>query len=165
MVMSNSTKMVIGAIFVAAIVAIGIFVVKKTAEKNQTIQPQPSQSSQPSQPGQQRQAPPVLPKRVQTSTVELLDSDKAAQDNLLDDAVVMVFADWCSHCKTAIPEFFKAATQSSVPFFAINGPKCPQTSAALGVKAYPMIIRLRPGSDPQVFKGNRKAESFVKFAQ
>ena len=160
----------IGFIALGVLVVVGItlaiILIPKMTKNSQT--PRVIKSSQqpkipPVQTRSTVQSPP--PRKTQTSNVVLLDNDDVVRDQLLDDAFVMVYAEWCPHCKTTTPEFFKASIASNTPFFAINGPKCPDTVAALGVKGYPTIIRVKPnGSPPQVYKGDRKSASLIEFS-
>ena len=138
----------LGIVVIVGITLAIILIPKMTQQSAKNVK---NPNFQPSQqtahlPTMSRQDPPSKPppRKTQTSNVVLLDNDDVVRDQLLDDAVVMVYADWCPHCKTTTPEFFKASIMSNLPFFAINGPKCPDAVAALGVKGYPTIIRLRP---------------------
>ncbi len=85
-------------------------------------------------------------------------------------ALVFFYADWCPHCKNAMPEWLKAAdnlTQSG-QFEAI--PLKQETHgeeiAKHGVKAFPHY-RLYPAGFPSAdyvdYKGNRSATSLLKF--
>jgi thiol-disulfide isomerase/thioredoxin len=176
-ILSNSNKSsstipwkAIGFLFLGVLVVVGItlaiILIPKMTQNSQN--PRVVKSSQnprlpPTQPLSTTQ--PQKPRKTQTSNVVLLDNDDVVRDQLLDDAVVMVYAEWCPHCKTTTPEFFKASIASDTPFFAINGPKCPDAVAALGVKGYPTIIRVKPNeSTPQIYKGDRKSASLIAFS-
>ena len=95
----------------------------------------------------------------------LLLTDEQVQEQLLDNAMVMLYADWCIYCKVAKPEFLKAAMDSPIPFFAIHGPNAPKAVTTFSTGGYPTVVRLRPGACIEPYRGNRDAQSYAAFAQ
>ncbi|KAE8266378.1 hypothetical protein A4X09_0g5977, partial [Tilletia walkeri] len=84
--------------------------------------------------------------------------------------LAMFFAHWCGHCRSAAPEFLKAARSLDgiVKFAAIdcdmdsNQAKC----AEYDVKGYP-TIKLFPATKRRVardYQGERKAQAFLDYA-
>ena len=45
-----------------------------------------------------------------------------------DSAVIMIFAPWCGHCKTAIPKFGSLSVNSNTPFALLNAEAFPRES-------------------------------------
>ena len=79
------------------------------------------------------------------SVVEL-ESDRtvdAILSNTFGPAVVMVYAPWCTHCHTMDEAFTKAAGLShGVPFFKVQGVKCPVSSNKYGVTGTQLSLEL-----------------------
>ena len=92
------------------------------------------------------------------------ETEKNVRDFLAKHPVcmVMVFAPWCPHCHTAMPEFAKAAEKSEVPFALINAemmdPKLLQGESALfNVQYFPYILRRET-------KGGESSDTLFKDA-
>ena len=87
-------------------------------------------------------------------------------------SMIMVFAPWCPHCHTAMPEFAKAAEKCDVPFALINAellpPKLLQGESALfNVQYFPFIMRReKSGHDfsDTLFKDQPSADKLAKHA-
>lgn len=87
-------------------------------------------------------------------------------------SMIMVYAPWCPHCHTAMPEFAKAASQCDVPFALINAelmpPKLLQGDSALfNVQYFPFIMRRESnGSDfsDTLFKDQPTADKLKQHA-
>ena len=102
------------------------------------------------------------------SVVEL-ESDRtvdAILSNTFGPAVVMVYAPWCTHCHTMDEAFTKAAGLShGVPFFKVQGVKCPVSSNKYGVTGYPTVFgTANVGGPPRRFMSARTPELLAEFA-
>jgi thiol-disulfide isomerase/thioredoxin len=86
-------------------------------------------------------------------------------------SIVMHHAKWCGHCKAALPEFTKAATDMAracpgAKIIAMDGDKLgPEGLKAHGVQGFPTIKHMIDGRPMKEYQGNRKAQSFVDFAK
>ena len=78
----------------------------------------------------------------------------------------MIFygAPWCSHCKTASPEYSKASNTlgSGFSMFYVNCEKYPEIAERVGVKGYPTILFMNNGISQKIFSGERTTEGFLK---
>ena len=84
-----------------------------------------------------------------------------------NDALVMFYAPWCSHCREAKPAYRQAASQSQVKFGAVDCTVATATCAAMGIDAYPKFLRFSggdPKSQGRAYQGEREAADFVQAA-
>jgi thiol-disulfide isomerase/thioredoxin len=72
--------------------------------------------------------------------------------------VEIYYANWCGHCKNALPEFKKAAAQdSNITLIESENPE----AKAKGINSYPTIVR----SDGVKYDGDRNAEDIIAFSK
>jgi thiol-disulfide isomerase/thioredoxin len=79
-------------------------------------------------------------------------------------AVVMVYADWCVHCRNMMPAFEAAAAKSNVPFVRIQGQTAPVTSSKHKVFGYPTVLGVKSNGEVVRFNESRTEENLLKFA-
>jgi thiol-disulfide isomerase/thioredoxin len=85
------------------------------------------------------------------------------------DAVVMFYAPWCGHCKTALPEIKAAAAdmkKAGVKVGTIDSVANAEAATKYGVKGFPHTAYFsggKPTAEHNAFP--RTAESFVEFAK
>ena len=80
-------------------------------------------------------------------------------------AVVMVYAEWCLHCRNMTEAYSEAAKVASIPFVRIQGSTIPVSSAKYGVSGYPTVFGIASvGGGPRRFAGQRTAEALFQFA-
>jgi thiol-disulfide isomerase/thioredoxin len=83
-------------------------------------------------------------------------------------AVVLVYADWCGHCKNMMAAFEESAKKSTiVPFIKVQGHHIPVTARKHMIAGYPTIFgvaSLPVGAPPRRYNGPRNADSFSEFA-
>lgn len=81
--------------------------------------------------------------------------------------LVLFYAPWCFHCKNAKPEFIKAAAEykddPKVEFAAVDCTKHSGVCSAYEVRGYPSIKYFSYLKTHKDYKGERKAEDFIKF--
>lgn len=81
--------------------------------------------------------------------------------------LVLFYAPWCFHCKNAKPEFIKAAEQyrddPKVEFAAVDCTKHAGICSAYEVRGYPSIKYFNYLKVHKDYRGERKAEDFIKF--
>jgi len=105
----------------------------------------------------------------QVGTVQEISSDKTV-DSILNGVygphVVMVYAEWCSHCKNMMDAFETAGKQSlKVPFIKIQGSNAPVTSAKHSINGYPTVLMSgSDGSNVKRFASARTPEALLEFA-
>ena len=87
--------------------------------------------------------------------------------------MMMIYAEWCGHCKTTRPEFQKAADNMKDVFFCVvhSDSKRPSVEALMRkmdtiypVKGYPTILMITRGGSKMPYEGERKAEAFQRAA-
>jgi thiol-disulfide isomerase/thioredoxin len=81
-------------------------------------------------------------------TEQKAENDKCVEEfcKKHDKAMLMIYAPWCPHCHTAMPEFYKASKDAKIPFGLINAelvnPHLLQGENALfNVQYFPYILR------------------------
>lgn len=82
------------------------------------------------------------------------------------DAVLMIFAPWCGHCKSAIPEFCKANDLCTKKMAIINSSMVSQEflTKNFNLTHFPFIIK-KQGEKTEVFQGKATAENIKSFAE
>jgi len=103
----------------------------------------------------------------QLGLVQELKSDKTV-DAILSGAygphVVMVYAEWCSHCKNMMDAYDAAAKSGSIPFIRIQGSNAPVTSAKHSIAGYPTVLGSSSSGGPKRFASVRTPEALLDFA-
>jgi thiol-disulfide isomerase/thioredoxin len=81
---------------------------------------------------------------------------------------VMIYADWCGHCKTAKPDFEKMAAESplnigehKVYIRMVNGDS--DEGKALKVEGYPTFRLYKPDGRMVEYKGGRSVDQYKEF--
>jgi thiol-disulfide isomerase/thioredoxin len=83
----------------------------------------------------------------------------------LGEAVVLIYADWCVHCRNMMPAFESAAAKSSIPFIRIQGQSATVTSTKHKVLGYPTVLGITASGVVKQFKEQRTEEELLKFAE
>ena len=113
------------------------------------------------------------PKGALCASQDLSDDEKKSNDEkvktyLVDhpDCVMMVFAPWCGHCKTAMPEFTAARKKTETPMAVVNSNMVSQNLLAneLNVTHFPFIVR-KMSQSMEVFKGKTESTVIAEFAK
>lgn len=80
--------------------------------------------------------------------------------------VMFIFAPWCGHCKTAMPEFCAARKETNTPLAIVNSNMVSRDllSSEFNVTHFPFIIKKTEGS-MEVFKGKAVKDNLVEFAK
>lgn len=82
----------------------------------------------------------------------------------LGPAVVMIYADWCVHCKNMMPAFEEAASKSSVQFIRIQGNAAPVVAQKHKVMGYPTILGISDTNQVHRFNEQRTVDKLVEFS-
>lgn len=79
----------------------------------------------------------------------------------LDQAVFIIYAPWCGHCKRSMPEFEKASSlDNKIVLVNSDDQSTKDIVDKFSVKSFPTIVK----SDGTAYMGDRKADSIVEFA-
>ena len=104
---------------------------------------------------------------------EIEDAEKKKNDEKVKEYlaqnpnhVMFIFAPWCGHCKTAMPEFCAARKETSTPLAIVNSNMVSRDllSTEFNVTHFPFIIKKTENSN-EVFKGKAIKENLVDFAK
>ncbi len=81
---------------------------------------------------------------------------------------VMIYADWCGHCKTAKPDFEKMAAESPLDIGShkvymrmVNGDS--EEGKALKVQGYPTFRLYKPDGRMIEYTGGRSVDQYKEF--
>jgi thiol-disulfide isomerase/thioredoxin len=102
--------------------------------------------------------------------VQELNSDRtidAILSGTFGPTVVLVYAEWCAHCKNMMPAFEEAAKESKIPFVKVQGQYAPVTGRKQLIAGYPTILGVAsvpPNGPPRRYGGMRSKEAFLEFA-
>jgi thiol-disulfide isomerase/thioredoxin len=81
----------------------------------------------------------------------------------------MYYADWCPHCKTALPEFQKLGATKTIggTSVVLQALEEQQISPELKdtIKGYPTIQLVKPDGSVMEYSGDRTATGFQQFLQ
>lgn len=108
-----------------------------------------------------------------TGAVLDLTSDRtldAILSGAFGPAIVMVYADWCSHCRNMMDAYeaaAKAAVAYGVPFVRIQGREAPISSRKYGITGYPTVFGVASVNSgaPRRFMAQRTTEALLEFAR
>jgi len=100
-------------------------------------------------------------------SVTHIESDKtldALLSGKLGPCVVMVFAEWCSHCRNMMDAFESAAKTSGVPFVRVPGSSAPISMKKYDVRGYPTVFGVNTVGMPKKYNGMRTPDGLLEFA-
>jgi len=80
--------------------------------------------------------------------------------NINDDDVLIIYAPWCGHCKTSMPEFLKAK-RNNKNIKLINSEEYPDLVKKYNVTGYPTIKK----ASGEKYTGQRDSVSISNFAK
>eukprot|EP00741_Cyanophora_paradoxa_P022166 tig00021435_g21398.t1 len=86
-----------------------------------------------------------LTKKEDVNEVYKIVDEAAGVDEIPSNgAIIMAYASWCGHCKTAKPEMIKAAAQKNFPFFRVDASELQVDSVAgFPIDAYPTTLVIK----------------------
>lgn len=105
-------------------------------------------------------------KKKEENTEALKEAEKKT-------CVLLIFAQWCPHCHSAMPGYIEASNQSDAPFYIVDSacidPKSIQgEGASFEVTHFPFIVKNEVGEDGKrsvnVMQEAVTKENIIKFA-
>lgn len=78
--------------------------------------------------------------------------------------VLMVYADWCPHCRSTKPNFVRAAAASPAQFALLNGDAASEFVRSHGIRGYPHIVSVDADGGTRTYTGDRSVASLVEFS-
>ena len=103
------------------------------------------------------------------NVIHLDDSNFTEVLKKYDQAYVLIYAAWCSHCHKLMPIYNETANyfkenKINVTFFKIDGGKSENASVDFGVMAFPRIFFINKGKRYQ-FEAQRTKEGLIYFRE
>ena len=89
-------------------------------------------------------------------------SETTQLEKITDDTVVIFFAPWCGHCKSAKPEFEKAVANGGGKVVMVDAtvPDNKKLVEKYNVRGFPTIMK-----GGESFNGDRKEDAIIAFAK
>lgn len=80
--------------------------------------------------------------------------------------VLMIYADWCYHCRNTKPTFIKASEYSKIPFILLNAEQEGSRDFLKKeeVEGFPTIRKYKGKNKTKDYYGNRTVNSFIDFS-
>ena len=106
-------------------------------------------------------------KMVFPNVIDLDDSNYTSVLKKYDQAYVLIYATWCSHCEALMPIYNETANyfkdnNINVTFFKIDGSRSENASVDFVVMAFPRIFFINKG-ERHKFQGQRTKEGMIYF--
>ena len=81
--------------------------------------------------------------------------------------VVMIHAEWCTHCKKMAPLLRKVAVQqkSEMVFGSLDGPNHAQVLDAYSIQGFPTLLRFYQGNKIAEIRGMQTEDALHKFVK
>ena len=77
--------------------------------------------------------------------------------------MIVVYANWCGHCKNLKPEWNSMVENSRAHVVAVDSDKQPDVATQLGAQGYPTILGMKNGQTIP-YEGDRKKDDLSAFA-
>lgn len=86
--------------------------------------------------------------------------------SITNDKTLIIYAPWCGYCKKSMNEFLKASNNSNGKIVLLNSdePGTAEVMKKVNCNGFPFIVSGYGSGKPRVYRGERKAESIIKFA-
>ena len=156
---------IVWILFGALLAILGVLVLNKQAPPSL---PAPTQQYLPSAP---MQAPPVAP-QVPAKPVSgphkvvLLSTSEEVKTFLSGGGIVMVYADWCGHCKAMMPALEAASNEPNTRIGKFDGTKDQKFMQEQGIRGFPTILLKGSGEGEfPKYNGGRDKDSLASVAR
>jgi thiol-disulfide isomerase/thioredoxin len=149
---------VVWILFGALFAILGILVLNKQAPPNL---PPPSL---PFVPIQTQQVPPQFPQKPASipNKVVTLTSAQEVKDFLVQGGLVMVFAEWCGHCKNMMPALEEASNAAGTRIGKFDGTKDQKFMQEQAIRGFPTILLKGTGEGEfPKYSGQRDTNSLI----
>lgn len=96
-----------------------------------------------------------------------LNSDKTTEAVLrgvFGPVVVMIYAEWCVHCKNMMAAFEEAAKQAKTPFVRAQGQFVPVAARRHNVSGYPTVLGVASDGTVARFNDERTVSKLLAFS-
>ena len=103
-----------------------------------------------------------VPNKVFDTTSDM--TVNAVLDGGFGPAVVMVYAEWCVHCRNMMPAFEAAAAKANVPFVRVQGQLTPVVSQKHKIFGYPTVLGVNSSGVVVRFAEERSEQKLLEFA-
>lgn len=103
----------------------------------------------------------------QTEGLEMSEKDviQTAKASGKKPFIVMVYANWCGHCKNMKPHFRKAAKQFSdkAQFACLDGDKAKQFLKQNNIGGFPIMLKYKNGKKVDELGGGQQPKGIERF--
>jgi thiol-disulfide isomerase/thioredoxin len=108
------------------------------------------------------QAPmPMKPASIPNQVVNIQNAEEAKQF-LIQGGLLMVYADWCGHCKNMMPALEEASNVPGTRIARFDGTKDQKFMQEQGIRGFPtMLLKGSGEGEFPKYNGNRDKDSLV----
>ena len=133
---------IVWILFGALLAILGVLVLNKQAPPSL---PPPTQQYLPSAPMQAPTVAPQVPAKPVSGPhkVVLLSTSEEVKTFLTAGGLVMVYADWCGHCKAMMPALEAASNEPNTRIGKFDGTKDQKFMQEQGIRGFPTILLKR----------------------
>lgn len=101
--------------------------------------------------------------KVDSVIYELTDEDVPNIIGKEKNVVIMVYADFCGHCKRMAPQFAQASqAYQGCTWARLDAQAFPQSATALGVKSFPTVVQFKDGQRAETVTGYTDAPTLLQ---
>ena len=129
--------------------------------------PTPPTIAPPSLPPPAHAAPHILqkPSSIPNKVVEIQNAQEAIEF-LKEGGLLMVYAQWCGHCKNMMPALEEASNAPGTRIARFEGGKEPKFMAEQGIRGFPTLLTKGSGDGEfPKFNGGRDTQSLIQAAK
>jgi len=152
---------IVWILFGALLAILGVLVLNKQAPPSL---PAPTQQYLPTAPMQAPQLP-AKPVSGPNKVVSLATSEEV-KSFLATGGLVMVFAEWCGHCKAMMPALEAASNEPNTRIGKFDGTKDQKFMQEQGIRGFPTILLKGSGEGEfPKYNGGRDKDSLASVAR
>jgi thiol-disulfide isomerase/thioredoxin len=148
---------VVWILFGALLAILGILMLNKQSPPALPAPSLPFVPVQTQQPQQFPQKPASIPNKVVNLT-----SAQDVKDFLVQGGLVMIYADWCGHCKNMMPALEEASNAPGTRIGRFDGTKDQKFMQEQGIRGFPTILLKGTGEGEfPKYNGQRDKDSLI----
>jgi thiol-disulfide isomerase/thioredoxin len=152
---------IVWILFGALLAILGVLMLNKQAPPSL---PAPTQQYIPAAPTQAPMQVPSKPVSGPNKVVNLTSAQEV-KDFLNVGGLVMVFAEWCGHCKNMMPALEEASNMPSTRIGKFDGTKDQKFMQEQAIRGFPTILLQGSGNEFPKYNGQRDKDSLAFAAK
>lgn len=107
----------------------------------------------------------VAPSAEPHKVTELQSTDEArAFLTKAEGGILLVYAPWCGHCRSMMPDFESASGQTSVRFARLDGAKAQDFMREKEIRGFPTLFTVNSKGESERWMGGRDRASLLSGA-